>query len=843
VHIPGRSLVVVCLLVSCKSVTIDMTNLACQEDGCLLGYDCHPFDELCVPEIAVGCVDDGDLCPSSVSDGTACPSAGSFIPCDDSATDCSAGCRTCGDDGLWGPCQGGSGCTLGLATTCATCDDDCLVGVRNAAAIFCDTSSGTNQCAYSDCLPGYQDADGVRTNGCECQIPGSTEICDGDDNDCNGTIDDVAASNLTSQCETLVSGTSHVSTWSCEAAACAVATGDCDTGWWDINGEASDGCEYECTPAGTPTEICNGEDEDCNGVDDDVVDLKTDCDGQVNNPQNVTAWECPDDSCEILTCAPGWTNGNENDDDGCETECTPDLPERCNDEDDDCNGITDDPDAQGCTTYYRDEDRDGVGLLSDSACLCETNGIYDSTQTDDCDDSNPDALPGGTEVCDVNDVDEDCDGGADDADPEGATGGTTHYTDGDDDGFGDENAAGAPYCDAGANLSTTNDDCDDVLGTVNPGAEESLSTVSDTCNDGHDNDCDDLTDILDPGCGGDAWWDCAFSFRRRIVLHNEQVVADQANFPVLISLPNDGDLAADAQDNGNDIAFASEDGATQYSHEIETFDGGNGTLVAWVKVPVLSGSVDTILYLYYGASGGSQEDVAAVWSNGYEAVYHLHDDFDDSTGSHNASNSNSVDVAGQMADGQEVEPNDGSPDHVDLGTWSVTGDQLTIQAWMRVEAWTRNDGRVISKADGDTPEEHVFMLSTIGADHRLRLRIKTGTNNNSGTTSYNATSGDIGLGTWYLAAGTYDGTTMRLLLDGIDAGSTGKTGDLRDNGWDIWSGDNPGVSRELDGTLDELRVSSAARDATWLRTEYNNQFTPATFHTIEAEDARPATCP
>jgi MSHA biogenesis protein MshQ len=312
----------------------------------------------------------------------------------------------------------------------------------------------------------------------------------------------------------------------------------------------------------------------------------------------------------------------------------------------------------------------------------------------------------------------------------------------------------------------------------------------------------------------------------------------------LISLPNDSDLGADAQDDGDDLAFASEDGTVQYSHEIETFDGTSGTLVAWVKIPALSSSTDTVLYLYYGAGGGSREDAEAVWSNGYEAVYHLHDDFRDSTGNHDGSNGGSVNVAGKIGDGQEVEPNDGSPDRVDLGNWSVSGNQLTIQAWMRVEAWTRDDGRVISKADGTGDNEHAYMLSTTGSPiHRLRLRIKTGTSDASGTTTLFATAGTIGLGTWYLTAGTYDGATMRLLLDGVDVGSVGKTGNLRQNGWEFWAGDNPQDSRELDGDLDEIRISSAARSAEWLRTEYSNQFTPSAFHTVEDEEPRPATCP
>ena len=50
------------------------------------------------------------------------------------------------------------------------------------------------------------------------------------------------------------------------------------------------------------------------------------------------------------------------------------VPETCNNLDDDCNGITDDPNAAGCTPYWLDTDKDGFGLAAPlggkSECLC-----------------------------------------------------------------------------------------------------------------------------------------------------------------------------------------------------------------------------------------------------------------------------------------------------------------------------------------------------------------------------------------------------------------------------------------------------------------------------------------
>ena len=89
----------------------------------------------------------------------------------------------------------------------------------------------------------------------------------------------------------------------------------------------------------------------------------------------------------------------------------------------------------------------------------------------------------------------------------------------------------------------------------------------------------------DPG-----WYDANWAYRKQITFTSDsaKIPSTQSYFPALISLSSDSDLAADAQDDGDDILFTSSDGTTQLDHEIEEFDGGTGQLVAWVEVPSLS---------------------------------------------------------------------------------------------------------------------------------------------------------------------------------------------------------------------------------------------------------------
>ena len=96
-----------------------------------------------------------------------------------------------------------------------------------------------------------------------------------------------------------------------------------------------------------------------------------------------------------------------------------------------------------------------------------------------------------------------------------------------------------------------------------------------------------------------AWYDSSWAYRRELTIDHTRVTSYLTDFPVLVSLPYDGALASHARPNGKDILFTASDGITKLNHEIEMFNGGTGTLVAWVKVPSLSSSADTRMFMYY----------------------------------------------------------------------------------------------------------------------------------------------------------------------------------------------------------------------------------------------------
>ena len=354
-------------------------------------------------------------------------------------------------------------------------------------------------------------------------------------------------------------------------------------------------------------------------------------------------------------------------------------------------------------------------------------------------------------------------------------------------------------------------------------------------------------DLLDFGSEEVAWYDNNWNYRKKITIDYTNVQADLNDFPILVNTTDTG-LRDYAQNDGDDILFAASDGTTKLSHEIEIFNGTTGQLVTWVKANI-SATISTVLYVYYdNPSASNQENIPDVWSNGYVAVWHLNGDFQDSTSNnHNGTNVGSLDAAGMMARGREFNPDDGE-DHLEFGDWNVTGNKITLQTWAKCDDFGQDDPRFITKALSGSADEHVFMLSLSGSGERyLRARIRTGSTT---TTLIAGAGGDLTANTWYLVAVTYDGddspNNIKLLRNGVEptsysSGSQSRTGDLVQNTWPIWAGDNPNTAGygEADGMFDEIRISNVARSPAWLGTEYNNQYNSSSFHSFGIEEEKP----
>ena len=324
------------------------------------------------------------------------------------------------------------------------------------------------------------------------------------------------------------------------------------------------------------------------------------------------------------------------------------------------------------------------------------------------------------------------------------------------------------------------------------------------------------------------------------------------NFPVLISL-TDNRLKAKTNGgnvyhpNGFDIVFRAADGITQLDHEIERYTGSTGELIAWVKIPYLfQGDANTSIYIYYGnpAITVPTANPGGVWDGNYAAVYHMNQDPSgtvfDSTGNNIDLTSEGTMTAANLVGGQignaiSFVGSDYADRLVSTNTFTTTS--FTIEAW------------ISNNATGYWPSYQCIVdLNEIGVDSRDFTVYDDVSDGNlcvdNDSFSPSQISGQQSGTAWRHVVATYTSGSpgpVRGFINGAITSYTPSeswssiTGRVIIGAW--WYNDYPDFYDFWDGEIDEVRISTNARDNCWIQTGYNNMSTPGAFITLGTEGA------
>ncbi|MCB9665790.1 MAG: hypothetical protein H6732_16900 [Alphaproteobacteria bacterium] len=251
-------------------------------------------------------------------------------------------------------------------------DEDCDGLIDEGTEAYDDDGDGyceaTEACTDPEQLPGDCDDDDPTRS------PGLDEVCgDNVDNDCSGVSDDENAAG-------------------------------CIRYWWDEDGDGYgvDDPVSRCLCA-PHTGHRAREDGDCDdrnraihpGQPEKANRVDDDCDGDIDEDLDKTDLD-GDGYCEdpVACASEVWLPGD----------CAPNDPsihpgarERCDTTiDENCNGKLNEDDALLCRTYWADKDKDGYGASDEARCLCEPIAPWDATgvKLGDCDDGDARVFPG-----------------------------------------------------------------------------------------------------------------------------------------------------------------------------------------------------------------------------------------------------------------------------------------------------------------------------------------------------------------------------------------------------------------------------------------------------------------
>jgi large repetitive protein len=290
---------------------------------------------------------------------------------------------------------------------------------------------------YGDSSPGF----GVEPGG-DCDDtaiglnPAADEVCNGIDDNCDLSVDDAAAIDL--------------STWYLDS------DGD---GYGDPT-NAVDACTSPPGHQANDADCDDGSGSTFPGAasEESATDCMSDDDG---------------DGYGDSSPSPGVGSGSDCND--ADASISPSATEVCNGVDDDCDASIDGVDAQDLLIWYLDSDGDGFGDSGHAVESCaQPSGT--SVSDTDCDDGAEEVFPGADEYC--NGIDDDCDGATDE---DWAVDGEQWYLDSDGDGFGDVDVV-LLACSQPPGHVSDDSDCDDGSSSTYPGAAP-LDSVTECMSD------------------------------------------------------------------------------------------------------------------------------------------------------------------------------------------------------------------------------------------------------------------------------------------------------------------------------------------------------------------------
>ena len=311
------------------------------------------------------------------------------------------------------------------------------------------------------------------------------------------------------------------------------------------------------------------------------------------------------------------------------------------------------------------------------------------------------------------------------------------------------------------------------------------------------------------------WWNSSWGKCKNITITG--ATATLTNFPAFINLSYDSDMQAD----WDDIRFVNTscgNSGSELDYEFVENDSNAGEF--WVRIPSLP-AVGRTISVYYNNSGvGSGENPTGVWDSNYGGVWHLPDN---STTTILGSTSNAnhgtklganepIEATGKIYHAQDF---DGSNDEINVGNNSnlSSAQELTIEAWIKLDALNTGYGTILAKAVGIDPQrEYFFQTNNAKLEFWYSL--------DGGEALYITSAGDLTTD-WTYVTCVYDiNNVTKQYINGTQDATTGSVAQINTNIFQAQIGTWGNSKEEFQGLIDEVRFSKVNRSADWINMSY-----------------------
>lgn len=154
---------------------------------------------------------------------------------------------------------------------------------------------------------------------------------------------------------------------------------------------------------------------------------------------------------------------------------------------------------------------------------------------------------------------------------------------------------------------------------------------------------------------------------------------------------------------------------------------------------------------------------------------------------------------------------DGS-NYVTMGNVLNLTAQITVSVWVNASSWAGNWPMIVAK---DVNVAYLLMQNDDVGGSKMGFRIGA-----AGAPNTANGSTDLNINQWYHVAGTYDGTTIKIYVNGILDGSQARAGSIPTSANALQIGGYGGLV--FTGKIDDVRIYNRALSAQEIYTLYLN---------------------
>ncbi len=324
-------------------------------------------------------------------------------------------------------------------------------------------------------------------------------------------------------------------------------------------------------------------------------------------------------------------------------------------------------------------------------------------------------------------------------------------------------------------------------------------------------------------------------------MHVDNIIISASKIPSDLSAMNihlkldkqTSDFWSIVSNGGGDIRLFKDDGVTELAREVVSCDTATQTGELHLLYPTtVSSSVDTIIQVH--VDGVSSDYAAtdpygknAVWDTNCMGIWHMGEAsgsvIDSTASAHAGARFGATQADGKLSlNGAQLL--NGSAHYFTVphhGDFNLTN--LTISAWMKHLTRPVNYAHAISK--GYISSAYHWLINN---NDRPIARLNTSFGNVDASPA-----GTYSTGVWTLYHMTYDGTTIRHYVNGVEEATAANPFGITASTRVLHFGRTYGTtSHRYAGTLDEIRILNTAKSADYITAEFNNQSDPDTFYSV-----------